>query len=100
MPKSSARRVVDPVATAAVTVGTIASIWWFALKPRRQAKKTAITNEKKSGQAAPSIRPGRPPGAPSGTDPLHLVGKAYWTAATTGPMVDVGELSPRGQRGL
>ncbi len=47
MPKSGARKVVKPVAAAAVTAGTIASIWWFALKPRRQAKKGAITNEKK-----------------------------------------------------
>ena len=38
MPKSGARKVVKPVAAAAVTLGTIASIWWFALKPRRQAK--------------------------------------------------------------
>ena len=38
MPKSGARKVVKPVAAAAVTLGTIASIWWFALKPRRQSK--------------------------------------------------------------
>ncbi len=38
MAKSGARKVVKPVAAAAVTLGTIASIWWFALKPRRQAK--------------------------------------------------------------
>ena len=38
MPKSGARKVVKPVAAAAVTLGTIASIWWFALKPRRKAK--------------------------------------------------------------
>ena len=37
MPKSG-RKVVKPVAAAAVTLGTIASIWWFALKPRRKAK--------------------------------------------------------------
>jgi hypothetical protein len=36
MPKSGARKVVKPVAAAAVTLGTIASIWWFALKPRRK----------------------------------------------------------------
>jgi hypothetical protein len=29
------------VAAAAVTLGTIASIWWFALKPRRKAKAIA-----------------------------------------------------------
>jgi hypothetical protein len=38
MPKSGGRKVVKPVAAAAVTLGTIASIWWFALKPRRQRK--------------------------------------------------------------
>jgi hypothetical protein len=47
MPKSGARSVVKPVAAAAVTLGTIASIWWFALKPRRKAKSAGITNEKK-----------------------------------------------------
>ena len=47
MPKSGARKVVKPVAAAAVTLGTIASIWWFALKPRRKAKGAGITNEKK-----------------------------------------------------
>ena len=47
MPKSGARKVVKPVAAAAVTLGTIASIWWFALKPRRQATQAKITNEKK-----------------------------------------------------
>jgi hypothetical protein len=39
MPKSGSRKVVKPVAAAAVTLGTIASIWWFALKPRRQSKR-------------------------------------------------------------
>ena len=39
MPKSGARKVVKPVAAAAVTLGTIASIWWFALKPRRRQGK-------------------------------------------------------------
>ena len=39
MPKSGARKVVKPVAAAAVTLGTIASIWWFALKPRRRQEK-------------------------------------------------------------
>ena len=38
MPNSGARKVVKPVAAAAVTLGTIASIWWFALKPRRKPK--------------------------------------------------------------
>ncbi len=44
----SGHKVVKPVAAAAVTLGTIASIWWFALKPRRKAKADAgITTEKK-----------------------------------------------------
>jgi hypothetical protein len=38
MAESGARKVVKPVAAAVVTLGTIASIWWFALKPRRKAK--------------------------------------------------------------
>jgi hypothetical protein len=41
MAKSGGRKVVKPVAAAAVTLGTIASIWWFALKPRRKAKASA-----------------------------------------------------------
>jgi hypothetical protein len=47
MPNSGTRKVVKPVAAAAVTLGTIASIWWFALKPRRRAKKAGITTQKK-----------------------------------------------------
>jgi hypothetical protein len=39
MPNNGAKKVVKPVAAAAVTLGTIASIWWFALKPRRKAKQ-------------------------------------------------------------
>ncbi|HEX4127327.1 MAG TPA: hypothetical protein VHX67_07095 [Acidimicrobiales bacterium] len=39
MAKSGGHKVVKPVAAAAVTLGTIASIWWFALKPRRKAKR-------------------------------------------------------------
>jgi hypothetical protein len=44
MAKSDGRSVVKPVAAAAVTLGTIASIWWFALKPRRKAKQAAKTS--------------------------------------------------------
>jgi hypothetical protein len=44
MAKSGGRKVVKPVAAAAVTLGTIASIWWFALKPRRKAKAIARTD--------------------------------------------------------
>jgi hypothetical protein len=47
MAKSGSRSVVKPVAAAAVTLGTIASIWWFALKPRRKAKEAGISTEKK-----------------------------------------------------
>ena len=38
MAESGTRKVVKPLAATAVTLGTIASIWWFALKPRRKAK--------------------------------------------------------------
>ena len=50
MANSGGRKVVKPVAAAAVTLGTIASIWWFALKPRRKAKQAA----KSSGNASTS----------------------------------------------
>jgi hypothetical protein len=33
---SSGRRFVKPVVAALGLAGTIASIWWFALKPRRK----------------------------------------------------------------
>ena len=49
MAKSGGRKVVKPVAAAAVTLGTIASIWWFALKPRRKAKAIAKTSDAQSG---------------------------------------------------
>jgi hypothetical protein len=39
MPKTGSRKVVKPVAAAVGVIGTMASIWWFALKPRRKAKK-------------------------------------------------------------
>jgi hypothetical protein len=39
MANSGAKKVVKPVAAAAVTLGTMASIWWFALRPRRKAKQ-------------------------------------------------------------
>jgi hypothetical protein len=41
MAKSSGRSVVKPVAAAVGVLGTMASIWWFALKPRRKAKRDA-----------------------------------------------------------
>jgi hypothetical protein len=45
----SGHKVVKPVAAAAVTLGTIASIWWFALKPRRKAKDAAKTDAATGG---------------------------------------------------
>jgi hypothetical protein len=39
MSKEGGRGVVKPVAAAVGIVATMASIWWFALKPRRDAKK-------------------------------------------------------------
>jgi len=32
------RKVIKPVAAVVGVLGTMASIWWFALKPRRQSK--------------------------------------------------------------
>jgi hypothetical protein len=49
MPKSGARKVVKPVAAAAVTAGTIASSWWFALKPRRKARREASAGSNGKG---------------------------------------------------
>jgi hypothetical protein len=43
MANGGARKVVKPVAAAAVTLGTIASIWWFALKPRRKSKDVSTS---------------------------------------------------------
>jgi hypothetical protein len=51
MAKSGGRKVVKPVAAAAVTLGTIASIWWFALKPRRKAKAIAKTDAQSAAGA-------------------------------------------------
>ena len=51
MANSGGRKVVKPVAAAAVTLGTIASIWWFALKPRRKAKASAKTDAQSGGGA-------------------------------------------------
>jgi len=38
MAKSGARKFIKPVAATIGVVGTMASIWWFALKPRRKPK--------------------------------------------------------------
>jgi plastocyanin domain-containing protein len=48
MPKSGARKVVKPVAATVGIVATMASIWWFALKPRRKAKAEAEAEAKKN----------------------------------------------------
>ena len=45
----SGHKVVKPVAAAAVTLGTIASIWWVALKPRRKAKNEAKNDAANNG---------------------------------------------------
>ena len=54
MANSGGRKVVKPVAAAAVTLGTIASIWWFALKPRRKAKAIAKTDAQGAAGAGTS----------------------------------------------
>ena len=51
MAKSGGRKVVKPVAAAAVTLGTIASIWWFALKPRRKARANANADARTEAQS-------------------------------------------------
>lgn len=38
MAERRARKVWKPVAAAVGVLGTMASIWWFALKPRRKPK--------------------------------------------------------------
>lgn len=40
MANSRARKLVKPLAAAVGVLGTMASIWWFALKPRRKEKRT------------------------------------------------------------
>lgn len=39
-----AKKVVKPVAAAVGVLGTMASIWWFALKPRRKARRGASSS--------------------------------------------------------
>jgi len=41
MANSGPRKFIKPVAATIGIVGTMASIWWFALKPRRKAKGAA-----------------------------------------------------------
>jgi len=38
MAKSGARKLITPVAAGIGVLGTMASIWWFALRPRRKVK--------------------------------------------------------------
>jgi hypothetical protein len=40
MARTPSRNLVKPVAAAVGVLGTMASIWWFALKPRRKAKRS------------------------------------------------------------
>jgi hypothetical protein len=49
MANGGARKVIKPVAAAAVTLGTIASIWWFALKPRRKSKDVGTSGRSDPG---------------------------------------------------
>ncbi|MGO9455521.1 MAG: hypothetical protein ACLP62_00535 [Acidimicrobiales bacterium] len=39
MANGRAHKVVKPVAATVGILGTMASIWWFALKPRRKARR-------------------------------------------------------------
>ncbi len=39
MAEGRARKMIKPVAAAVGVLGTMASIWWFALKPRRKPKE-------------------------------------------------------------
>lgn len=39
MANGRAKKAVKPVAAAVGVLGTMASIWWFALKPRRKARR-------------------------------------------------------------
>jgi hypothetical protein len=38
MAEGQKRKMVKPVAAAVGVVATMASIWWFALKPRRKGR--------------------------------------------------------------
>jgi hypothetical protein len=38
MSPNRTRKVMAPVAAAVGVLGTMASIWWFALRPRRKPK--------------------------------------------------------------
>ncbi|MEI8050521.1 MAG: hypothetical protein WCI12_03720 [Actinomycetes bacterium] len=40
MAKNSTRNVAKPVAGALGVVATMASVWWFALRPRAKRKKS------------------------------------------------------------
>jgi hypothetical protein len=41
MAEKNARNVAKPAVGIAGILATIASVWWFALRPRRKAKKSA-----------------------------------------------------------
>jgi hypothetical protein len=44
MAPSRARKVIKPVAATVGVLGTMASIWWFALKPRRNARRQSSSS--------------------------------------------------------
>jgi len=37
--------MVKPVAAAAGVVGTIVSVWWFALRPRRRKRRAGSSGD-------------------------------------------------------
>jgi len=45
MAKDKKRGLIKPVAAAVGVLGTMASIWWFALKPRRKHKDQGTTED-------------------------------------------------------
>jgi hypothetical protein len=53
---SSTRKLVRPLAVVGA-LGTIASVWWFALKPRRKKKKAAGASSNGANPSAASVDP-------------------------------------------
>lgn len=46
------RSVVKPLAAAVGLLGTMASIWWFALKPRRKTEQVSSPSEPLAGNSS------------------------------------------------
>jgi hypothetical protein len=44
MADGRARKMVKPVAATVGVVATMASIWWFALKPRRKGRQSGSSS--------------------------------------------------------